>query len=101
MTLDRESLGGKIRRTEAVGPAPTERWQVQKKSPRGSPGSGPHSSLIPMNTLSSVGLHAENVGGTTTYSESLISRGGILGVIRSLGIAAVIALTEAVANNLH
>ena len=56
---------------------------------------------FPINTLSFVRLHAENVGGTAIYLERLTREEGNSGVVRSLGIAAVIALTEAVANNLH
>lgn len=68
-----------------------ERWAL---------GSGSYPRLIPINTLSFVRLRAGSVGGTTVRGEIRFSRVGTLGVIGSLGIAPVVAFTEAVADNL-
>jgi len=73
---------------------------MYQESQSGWSGSGSLTSLIPINTLSSVRLHADNVGGTTICMEILFSKGDTLGVVISLGIAAVVALPEAIADNL-
>ena len=69
-----------------------------KKYLPGSPG-GSQASLIPINTPNFVRLHPESVGGTTIYLEGLISREGTSSVIRSFGIAAMVAFTKAIADN--